>query len=489
MSSMNDGTLQASWHDANIVDGFTLVATGDLLIDDVLLPRLQRESPELIELLQSSDVTVGNFETTAIDLAKFGGWPEAEAGGAWVISSPRVPQDLASMGFNLVSRANNHTTDFGVRGMRFTDDLLDRAGIVHAGTGDTLAEARAPRFLHVSAARVSMVSAASRFEVMSRAADPLGQIPGRPGVNSLRTTRHVLVSPDQLAQLAAIRDSQPEGSIRSSVAAADERAGSVTLFGTTYVANPAAGGPIEFTFSMHDNDRTEILRNVRQGKQSSDFSVFGMHTHEPGNYSPEPPDFLPVLARQAIDNGADAFVGHGPHQLRGIEIYRQRPIFYSLANFFFMINTQQPLTPDGYEKAFASDCRRIAEDGSAGSMTEAEFLEHKRVYGVFKERIWYESVVAVCRYDGRGNLYEVRLHPIELHWAGARDADRGIPTLADADSAVRILNRLQKLSKPFGTQIDIEDRVGVIRVGSRPEASFAATSGRQPVRKATARRR
>ncbi|TDO45769.1 poly-gamma-glutamate synthesis protein (capsule biosynthesis protein) [Kribbella sp. VKM Ac-2527] len=464
MSSFDEGMLDESWRNAAVADGFTLAATGDLLIDDVLLPRLQRESPELVELLQSSDVTVGNFESTAIDLAEFGGWPEAEAGGAWVISSPRVPQDLAAMGFNLLSRANNHTTDFGVQGMRSTDNLLDKAGIVHAGTGQTLAEARSPRFLHVPAGRVSMVAAASRFEVMSRAANPLGQIRGRPGVSALRTTRYVQVAPDQLAQLAAIRDSQPSGSIRPSIVATDETTGSVTLFGTTYVANPVAGSGIEFTFSMHDHDRTEILRNLRQGKQTSDFAVFGMHTHEPGNYSPEPPDFLTVLARQAIDNGADAFVGHGPHQLRGIEIYRQRPIFYSLGNFFFMINTQQPLTPDGYEKAFTSDCRRIAEDDRAESITEAEFLEHKRVYGVFKERIWYESVVAVCRYSNHGNLYDVRLHPIELHWSPARDADRGIPTLAPAESALRILNRLQELSKPFGTQIDIEDQVGVIHV-------------------------
>lgn len=454
--------LDDSWRDAGVVDGFTLVATGDLLIDDVLLPRLQRESPELVELLRSADVTVGNFESTAIDLATFGGWPEAEAGGAWVISSPKVPRDLAAMGFDLVSRANNHTTDFGVRGMRCTDDLLDEAGLVHAGTGNTLAEARAPRFLQTPTGRVSMVAAASRFEVMSRAADPLGQVPGRPGVNALRTTRRVLVTPEQLAQLAVIRDAQPEGSIRPSIAAADEQTGSVTLFGTTYAANPEPGGTVGFTFSMHDQDRTEILRNIRQGKQTSDFAVVGMHTHEPGNYSAEPPDFLPVLARQAIDNGADAFVGHGPHQLRGIEIYRGRPVFYSLGNFFFRINTQQPLTPDGYERALASDCRGL--DDRAGSMTEAEFLEHKRVHGVFKERLWYESVVAQCRYDRRGDLYDVRLHPIELHWTGCRDADRGIPTLADDQAADRILTRLQLLSKPFGTQIELEDGVGVIRL-------------------------
>ena len=180
--------LAPTWMDANVPDDFTLVAAGDLVIDDVLYPRLKRQSPELIELLQRADVTFGNFESTAIDLNKFGGWPEAESGGSWLVSSPRVPQDLRDMGFNLIGRANNHTTDWGVRGMRYTNELLEQAGIVHAGTGETLAEARAPQFLSVPAGRVSLVSIASRFEAMSRAADPLGRIPGRPGVNALRTT-------------------------------------------------------------------------------------------------------------------------------------------------------------------------------------------------------------------------------------------------------------------------------------------------------------
>lgn len=34
-----------------------------------------------------------------------------------------------------------------------------------------------------------------------------------------------------------------------------------------------------------------------------------------------------------IDAGAGIVVGHGPHVLRGIEVYKGRPIFYSLANF------------------------------------------------------------------------------------------------------------------------------------------------------------
>jgi hypothetical protein len=47
----------------------------------------------------------------------------------------------------------------------------------------------------------------------------------------------------------------------------------------------------------------------------------------------EPRGDLRKWARLAIDAGADAVVGHGPHVLRGIEFHRGRPIAYSLGNF------------------------------------------------------------------------------------------------------------------------------------------------------------
>jgi poly-gamma-glutamate synthesis protein (capsule biosynthesis protein) len=41
------------------------------------------------------------------------------------------------------------------------------------------------------------------------------------------------------------------------------------------------------------------------------------------------------LARKLIDAGADIIMGHHPHVLQGIEIYKGKPIFYSLGNFVF----------------------------------------------------------------------------------------------------------------------------------------------------------
>ncbi len=327
----NDAALAA-----NVPDGFTLAAVGDLIITTPIFQQMKRTSPDLIRILQDADVTFGNFESSVLDVPKFDGYPAALTGGNWLLSSPKVPTDLRAMGFNLVSRANNHVADFGVKGMLTTDEYFDSAGIVHAGTGKTLSEARAPQILSLSAGRVSLVAITSRFEADSVASDPFGQFAGRPGVNALHTTRYAMVSAEQFSELTKIRDSLPAEFRPKSLLDSDAKAASVTLFGAHYKTRTGSGDQLKFSFSMDEHDREAFIRSVREGKEISDFRIVSLHTHEPGNYSQEPPDFLLTLAHQTIDNGADAFIMHGPHQLRGIEIYKGKPIFYSLGNFLFM---------------------------------------------------------------------------------------------------------------------------------------------------------
>jgi len=57
---------------------------------------------------------------------------------------------------------------------------------------------------------------------------------------------------------------------------------------------------------------------------------------------------LPLFARTVIDAGADLVLGHGPHVLRGMEIYKDRLIAYSLGNFatygWFVLREETALT-------------------------------------------------------------------------------------------------------------------------------------------------
>jgi hypothetical protein len=85
------------------------------------------------------------------------------------------------------------------------------------------------------------------------------------------------------------------------------------------------------------------------------------------------------------------------------------------------------------------------------------------------EPINYESAIAVSKFD-KGQLQEVRVYPIWARHDGPLSR-RGLPMTAPPPIAQRILQRLQKLSEPFGTKIAIEGDLGVIRVAApRPSS-------------------
>jgi hypothetical protein len=76
---------------ANVPDGFTLTAVGDLIMTTPIFQSMVRTSPNLIKILQGADVTFGNFEGSALDVPKFDGYPDALTGGTWLLSSPKCP--------------------------------------------------------------------------------------------------------------------------------------------------------------------------------------------------------------------------------------------------------------------------------------------------------------------------------------------------------------------------------------------------------------
>ncbi|RWK79933.1 MAG: CapA family protein [Mesorhizobium sp.] len=439
--------------ETNVADGFTMAAVGDLLLARPVTTGHHPGLADVLNIFHDADVTFGNLETNILDV-RSKGCPQAEYGGAYCISAPELGPDLKAMGFNMLSRANNHTLDWGLEGMRETSRALDENGIIHAGAGENLAQAGAARFFETARGRAALVSFTTTFTPMSRACDPAGEAPGRPGLNALRLAQSITVPPEMLESLRRVRDALPGNK------AGETYPRRVILAGMTYKAGDKSG----YSFEPDPRDVGDILRNVRRGKQFSDFCIATNHGHEPGEWSLEPPDYEQSFARRLIDAGADAYVVHGPHMLRGIEIYKGRPIFYSLGNFF----CQDLRTPQGADmfEAYGKD-PRIDTDAE---VTVDELAKGYPTAGGFvgpqTDAVYYESVVAVSRFE-QNLLAQLKLYPIELG-RSMRFANRGIPRLAAGPQAKTILERLQKLSKPFGTQIDIENNVGVIRLTPTP---------------------
>lgn len=76
-----------------------------------------------------------------------------------------------------------------------------------------------------------------------------------------------------------------------------------------------------------------VIDRVKASEKDADITVVGMHW---GNETEDIPDKNEIkLARALVDAGADIVVGHHPHVLQGIEIYKGKIIAYSLGNFIF----------------------------------------------------------------------------------------------------------------------------------------------------------
>src|SRR5262249_16325905 len=75
--------------------------------------------------------------------------------------------------------------DYGEGGVLASIEHLDAVGIVHAGIGRNLAEARMPGFLETKSGRVGLVAATATFRPWNRAGAQRPDLHGRPGINPL----------------------------------------------------------------------------------------------------------------------------------------------------------------------------------------------------------------------------------------------------------------------------------------------------------------
>ena len=186
----------------------------------------------------------------------------------------------------------------------------------------------------------------------------------------------------------------------------------------------------------------------------ADWVLVSVHCHESGANIEDPPEFLITFARRCIDEGADAFIGHGPHMPRGVEIYEGKPILYSLGNFIFQNDTVRWQPSHNYDVL-----------GLDHYATPADFVEARyanETHGFPADSAYWESVVAQLKYRD-GQLIQLSLYPVDIGHGRPR-SQRGRPVLADAQLGRKILNHMQNMSAHFGTQMEIEDDVGIIRL-------------------------
>lgn len=436
---------------------FKVVTIGELLYSHPMADSADQDFQKVAKLVRDGDITIAEQEGTFLNLGQF----RSVTGAGGLIGDPEKARDEKAMGIAMVALANNHSNDWGYEGLAETQRLLDEAGVTHAGAGPNLSAARKAAILSTPKGRIAMVSTASTFRPLSNATDPFGDAPARPGISVLRLRRIDLVPPEQFATLRAVADDSTRFSHRPPAADSVE----IALNGTIYRQSATSG----VLWEMNPYDHADLMQAVKQAKQDSDFVIFTIHAHESptgmDDDNPAAAQFLVRLFHDAVDSGADFIYGHGQHSLRGIEIYNGKPIFYGVGAYFLSGNLKQ--MEDGATQAFESPGTPPSKPSPNREVTANP--------GGINPPVWYDGIVATTEYDGP-TLRAIHLYPLDLGNTFDK-ARRGIPHLAEPATAERILKKLQDISSPFGTQIEIQGFVGTIRTKVTDTRGQRATVG------------
>jgi len=425
----------------------TFIATGDSFMTRRLPEGGYPGFAEIQQIINDHDVRFNNLEITIHNQE---GYPAAFSGGTWAMAEPEILDDLNQYGFNLYNTANNHSFDYSCGGAVATARNLRQRNMVFAGTGETLLEASAPAYLDTSNARVALVAASSSFHESAAAGNRTASMIGRPGLNPLRfkTTYHVeqryFDTLKEIADKTYMNAAKLESIARgySNPLPEDE----LNFGGLSFKLDTKTE---KHTVPLQ-KDMDRILAGICEARSQADYVLVSIHAHIwEGLDTTAPAEFLKIFAHQCIDAGADAILGHGPHELQGIEIYKGKPIFYSLGNFIFQTETVRLQPADAFEN------KGLPRDATVDELMDLRSKNGTCGYCV-QENIWRSVMAGFTAQDGK--ITQIQLYPITLHMDAPRNK-RGTPELAKDDA---VLHHLAKLSEPFGTKLRIENNVAFI---------------------------
>ena len=426
-----------------------LALTGDSILQRRLLSRTDPLLRPLFDRIRAADLAFTNLEVLAND---FRGDPAVESGGSHFGAPAWVLDELREAGFDLFATATNHCLDYSISGLLHTMEALDARGLCYAGIGRNLEDARRPAYLTHPQGTVALLSCSSTFAAGNEAGVQRPDMQGRPGLNPLHVeTMHEVTE----AQLAALRE------IAEQLGLERQRQQIIKLgFGFPPEEGVLPIGKMNFRAAektalrtkAREKDVEDIARWVREARMASDLVLLSLHAHEQGADKDLPAEFIPAFARRMIDEGADLVVGHGPHLLRGMEIYKGKPIFYSLGNFIGQNELVPRIPADSYT--------RFRADPSLTPIAVYRKRTSGDTKGFPSDRRFWETVVPFCTFE-EGRLTALEIHPVSLGLGEAAHL-RGRPRPAEGEEATRILGCFAELSAPFGTRMTIEG--GIARV-------------------------
>ncbi|MDO5044147.1 MAG: CapA family protein, partial [Coriobacteriia bacterium] len=177
--------------------------------------------------------------------------------------------------------------------------------------------------------------------------------------------------------------------------------GTSNIIPAGYLAGPSKPG-----IAGNRTQEDTVLSTIKKLDEEYDLVIVSIHWGT--EYSDTPMEKDVAFAHKAIEAGADALINAHPHVLQGVEIFKGKPILYSMGDFIFDI-----------------------------------YHSHAD-----------ESLIAHLEMDNKANLLELSFTPVRIKG--------GYPYLSTGEDGKKILERYAKLSKDFDTNIEIRDGKGYV---------------------------
>ncbi len=418
-------------------------AAGDAIIGR----RIQRDFVgygEISPFVQLGDARFFNLETTLNNPGEC--FASQFSGGTYLRTVPQVLDDLKLFGFNMTSFNNNHAMDYSFDGFLKTQSYVDSSGLVNAGTGTSMQEASAPRYLDTPSGRVALLAVNTTFQDPMLAGFQTQYVPGRPGIHGIRHNQVSLVLPEDMQKLYDIAKSTGVNAYREIITAEGyekpDPADTLRYGNEVFRVSDKPG----IKTNVNEKDMCRLERAIGEAKKQADYVMLSVHSHEiAGTQKETPAQFLVQLAHRAVDAGADAVVGHGPHLLRPVEVYRDRPIFYSLGDFILEL----------YDVAYAPAEMYEKEGLSYTESVETLLRTRSRNYtiGLMTDIRMFQSVIPYWEAEN-GVLKKLTLMPLSLAMTGEKEII-GLPRW---DKECPFFENLCKLCEPYGVKLTLNSQ-------------------------------
>lgn len=301
------------------------------------------------------------------------------------------------------------------------------------------------RFLDTPNGRVALIAVNTNFNPTMLAGEQTSFVQGRPGINGLRLDEKFEVTEDEFEFIKRLGETTGVNVART-ISAKEG-----------YYALPTDDEARFGEYVFKKSDRTKWVRHVKKADMErvrkaleiacfqADEVIVSVHSHQlDGTKKEDVSEFLQEFAHFCIDNGADAIVGHGPHLLRPIEVYKDKPIFYSLGDFMVQLYSVEFAPYEFYEK------HGLTPD--VGVYNLLKDRSKAFTVGLMEDKKMFETVIPYWETEN-GKLTKIELLPIMSKMKGNK-SEIGLPRIAEDTS---FMKRLSDISEPFGVRVVEKD--------------------------------